>query len=111
MIIQDKIAEWKVKDTVRKLKKLKEDLNNDESAVNKTNKEIGDLTDDLNRFIGASAAAQINAKLEALREPSQGNDSDLANARHYIDKEISYLNKGLDDYEKSQCSTGSMGGR
>lgn len=82
----------------------KNDLDNDERAVSKTNKEIEDLIDDLNRFIGTAAAAPINAKLEALREPNQGCDSDLVNARHFIDKEINYLKKGLDDYEGSQGS-------
>lgn len=102
MIILDQIAELQVKRTISKLKRLKNDLDNDERAVSKTNKEIEDLIDDLNRFIGTAAAAPINAKLEALREPNQGCDSDLVNARHFIDKEINYLKKGLDDYESSQ---------
>lgn len=102
MIILDQIAELKVRATVKKLKRLKDDLDNDENAVSKTNKEVNDLIDDLNRFIGTAAAAPMNAKIEALREPSQGNDSDLVNARHFINKEISYLQKGLDDYESSQ---------
>lgn len=103
MIILDAIAEQRVKGTVNKLNRLKNDLSNDESAVSKTNKEVSELVDDLYSFLGAAAAAPIAAKLEALREPGQGNDPDLINARHYIDKEIQYLQKGLDDYQSNQC--------
>lgn len=103
MIILDAIAEQRVKRTVNKLNRLKNDLSNDESAVSKTNKEVSELVDDLYSFLGVAAAAPIAAKLEELREPGQGNDPDLMNARHYIDKEIQYLQKGLDDYQSNQC--------
>lgn len=102
MIIQDEIAKWKVEGTIRELRRIRGKLE-DDSYVSKTNKEIYDLIDDLNRFIGTAAAAPMNGKIEALREPSTGCDSDLVNVRHFINKEINYLKKDLDDYEGCQC--------
>lgn len=101
MIILDGIAELKVKNKIHSLNKLKNDLNDDENAVSRTNKEVSDLIDDLNSLLGA-AAAPITAKIEALREPYQNNDYDLINARQCIDQEIRYLQKGLDDYQSQQ---------
>jgi len=44
--------------------------------------------------VGSSA---ITSKLDNLKEPYQSNDSDIANARTYLQYEINYLSRKLED--------------
>ena len=85
---------YELKNKIRKLKKAKEDLTDDASAIRAYNGHVDSIISDFISFVRSGNAAVVN-KLADYKEPYQYNDNNLTNAGNYIQKEINYQSQSL----------------
>lgn len=78
-----------INNKISKLKRYKNDLNDDYSAVSTYNDLIDAIISDYQDFVKTGYSGVTN-KLENYKEPYQYNDSKLTNATSYIQREINY---------------------
>lgn len=81
---------------INRLSRARKDLQDDCGSINDINNKINNIIDDVQSFIQVGSGA-ISSKLDNLKEPYQSNDSDIANARTYLQYEINYLSRKLED--------------
>ena len=77
---------WKI----AKLRSYKNDLDNDSLSIRIYNEKIDSAISNYQKFIRTGNAVVVD-RLDDYREPQQGNDSNLSNARTYIQREINRL--------------------
>jgi len=79
-----------------RLQNMLKDLSDDSGDVSKLNRQVGELIDECNDLISCSSSRTIESRLERLREPSQDADPQLNSARHYIQLEITAVEKDIE---------------
>jgi len=90
------ISDWGIQMKINRLTRARTDLQDDYGSINDINNKINNIIDDVQSFIQVGSSA-ITSKLDNLKEPYQSNDSDIANARTYLQYEINYLSRKLED--------------
>lgn len=90
------ISDWGIQLKINRLSRARNDLRDDYDSINDINNKINNIIDDVQSFIQVGSGA-ITSKLDDLKEPYQSNDSDITNARTYLQYEINYLSRKLED--------------
>lgn len=90
---------WEAKAKLNKLKKIKTDLDDDANSINKINRKLDDISDAYKSFIKTGNAGVVS-KIDALREVSQDADSMLINSRKFVQQEIDYMNRTINEAQK-----------
>lgn len=90
------ISDWGIQMKINRLTRARTDLRDDYDSINDINNKINNIIDDVQSFIQVGSGA-ITSKLDDLKEPYQSNDSDINNARTYLQYEINYLSRKLED--------------
>lgn len=88
--------DYKIRNQIWKLGNYRDDLCNDGSAITNYNRKIDEIISDFQSFVKKDNSAVVG-KLGDYKEPYQGNDSNLCNARTYIQREINRLNNKLSE--------------
>ncbi len=90
------ISDWGIQMKINRLTRARTDLSDDYNSISDINNKINNIIEDVQSFIQVGSGT-IASKLYDLKEPYQSNDSDITNARTYIQYEINYLNRKLGD--------------
>lgn len=91
------INDLAIKNRISRLNRAKNDLSNDEDSIRKINTKLNEVMSDVRFFIGNTDSSRIVSKLENLKEPYQSNDSDIYNAKSFIQYEINYLKRQIEE--------------
>ena len=71
-----------------KLEKIKDDIMNDTSSINRINNYLGDIYENFEKAVKVSTIRnRVANKINTLREPYQSSDGNLRTACDYIDSE------------------------
>jgi 3-methyladenine DNA glycosylase AlkC len=79
-----------------RLQNALKDLSDDSGDVSKLNRQVTELITECSDLIKCPASKTIESRLERLREPTQDADSQLSSARHYIQLEITALDRDIE---------------
>ena len=79
-----------------RLQNALKDLSDDSGDISKLNRQVTELINECSDLIKCSASKTIESRLERLREPAQDADSQLSSARHYIQMEITALDRDIE---------------
>lgn len=90
------ISDWGIQLKINRLTRARKDLRDDYDSISDINNKINNIIDDVQSFIQVGSGT-IVSKLDDLKEPYQSNDSDITNARTYLQYEINHLSRKLED--------------
>ncbi len=90
------ISDLGIQMRINRLNRARNDLRDDSNSIREINGKINNIIEDVQSFIQVGSSA-ITSKLDDLKEPYQSNDADITNARTYLQYEINYLNRKLED--------------
>jgi len=85
-----------------KLCNIRTDLSDDSAHISTINSAIQAVADDFADLIKASFCSGVKEKIEALKETSQGNDSNILSAKSYCQHEINLVCAAIEAEEKSK---------
>lgn len=85
------------KQKLNKLCNIRTDLKDDDSHISTINSKIQSVADDfVSLFKSSSNNSAVKTKIEALKEPAQGNDSNIQTALTYCQYEIDKVSADID---------------
>lgn len=88
------------KQKLNKLCNIRTDLSDDSSHISTINSAIQSVADDFADLIKSSSCSGVKGKIEALKESSQSNDSNISSAKSYCQYEINRVCAAIEDEEK-----------
>lgn len=89
------------KQKLNKLCNIRTDLRDDSAHISTINSKIQSVADDFSSlFKSSDNTSAVKSKIEALKEPSQSNDSNLQTALNYCQYEINKVSADIDAESK-----------
>lgn len=91
----------KLKNNIKKLNSIKNDITNDSSSITTINKKIDYIYEDFSKMIlNSSVRNRVNTKLNSLKELYQLSDPLLINACDSIDAELGQQRNKMNSADK-----------
>ncbi len=85
---------------LNKLCNIRTDLSDDSSSITSINTAIQSVADDFSDLIKSSLCSSVKGKIEDLKEPYQGSDSYIKNAKSYCQYEINRVCQAIENEKK-----------
>ncbi len=88
------------KQKLNKLCNIRTDLGDDSSHISTVNSAIQAAADDFEDLFSYTGSGSVKTKIEGLKEPSQGSDSNIKNAKSYCQYEINRVCAEIEKEDK-----------
>lgn len=85
------------KQKLNKLCNIRTDLGDDSSSITSINRSIQSVADDFISLIKMPSSYGVRSRIESLKEPYQGSDSYIRNAKSYCQYEINRVCRAIEE--------------